>query len=324
MNVSITGGSGFIGKLLSAALAARGDRITQLSRRDGMPERSARCVKGDLVTGGDALVEFVQDCDVVYHCAGEVKNTALMYALHVGGTRNLLKAVSEEIMRTGRAIHWVQLSSTGAYGPQAKAASLPSNVDEHFTPAPVGEYEVTKTIADELVVALASMQPLFTYTIIRPSIVIGKDMSNQSFFQMANIVRKRLFFYIGEQGALSTYVHVDDVVRALLICSTDRRAVGETFIVSNDCLLKEVIDQMARSQGVPAPRLRMPEGAVRMLTRVLSPLVRLPLTQERVDALTKRVGYSAAHIKSILGFEFNSSIPEAVPGLISARTEQVS
>ena len=44
MNVSITGGSGFIGKLLSAALAARGDRITQLSRRDGMPERSARCV----------------------------------------------------------------------------------------------------------------------------------------------------------------------------------------------------------------------------------------------------------------------------------------
>lgn len=324
MNVSITGGSGFIGKLLLAALSARGDRITQLSRRDDMQGGAARCIKGDLVSGGKALVEFVQGCDVVYHCVGEVKNTALMYALHVGGTRNLLQAVSEEIMRTGRAIHWVQLSSTGAYGPQAKGASLPTTVDESFTPAPVGEYEVTKTIADELVVALASIQPLFTYTIIRPSIVIGKDMSNQSFFQMASVVRKRLFFYIGVEGALSTYVHVDDVVRALLICSIDRRAVGETFILSNDCLLKEVIDQMARSQGVSIPRLRLPERGVRILIRLLSPFMRLPLTPERVDALTKRVGYSAARIKSTLGFDFGSSIPEAVPGLITARTEQVS
>lgn len=324
MIISITGGSGFIGKLLSAALAARGDRITQLSRRDSMPKSSVRWIKGDLVSGEDALVEFVQDCDVVYHCAGEVKNKALMYALHVEGTRNLLKAVSDEIKRTGRAIHWVQLSSTGAYGPQARGSSLVTTVDERFAPAPVGEYEVTKTIADELVAALGAIQPLFTYTIIRPSIVIGKDMSNQSFFQMASIVRRRLFFYIGAHASLATYVHVDDVVQALLICSIDHRAAGETFILSNDCLLKDVIDQMAKCQGVPTPRLRMPEVGVRMLIRVFSPFLRLPLTQERVDALTKRVGYSAAHIKNTLGFDFNSSIPEAVPSLISARTEQVS
>lgn len=52
MNVSITGGSGFIGKLLLAALSARGDRITQLSRRDDMQGGLRVALRATLYQGG--------------------------------------------------------------------------------------------------------------------------------------------------------------------------------------------------------------------------------------------------------------------------------
>lgn len=324
MNVSVTGGSGFIGGLLMASLVARGDQVTQLSRRESTPASKIKVVQGDLVSQVASLGEFVRDSEVIIHCAGEVNNTELMYNLHVEGTRNLLAAVHLEIKRTGTPVHWVQLSSTGAYGAPTCGSNQNLTIDERLAPAPVGMYEVTKTIADELVVALAAVEPLFTFTLVRPSIVIGSEMFNGSFFQMAEVVRKRLFFYIGADTSLATYVHVDDVVRALLLCASDARAAGKTFILSNDCSLEQVISQMAKAQGVPLPRLRLPEPLVRLLVKVLSPFVRLPLTPERIDALTKQVGYSSDHIRTTLGFEFNSSIPDSIPSLITNRTKHTS
>lgn len=324
MNVSITGGSGFIGGLLTASLVARGDQITLLSRRESTPTSNIKVVKGDIVSDVAALGDFVRDAEVIIHCAGEVNDTELMYRLHVDGTRNLLAALHRQIKLTGTPVHWVQLSSTGAYGPRESGSNETLTIDERFTPAPVGTYEVTKTISDELVVALAAVEPLFTFTIVRPSIVIGSGMSNQSFFQMGEVVRKRLFFYIGSDTSLATYVHVDDVIRALLLCTSDVRAVGKTFILSNDCPLEQVISQLARAQAVPVPRLRLPESLIRLLVKVISPLVRLPLTPERVDALTKHVGYSSVHIRNTLGFEFASSIPESIPGLIANRTKRAT
>lgn len=324
MNVSITGGSGFIGKLLMAGLVSRGDNVTALSRRSGLSERDVKFIKADLASAGGALDEFVHHADVIFHCAGEVNNKTLMYGLHVDGTKHLLRAVHDEIKRSGRPIHWVQLSSTGAYGARKGQADQELVIDESFRPAPVGDYEISKTISDELVLGLATIEPLFTCTIIRPSIVVGPDMTNTSFFQMAHMVRKRIFFYIGRRSSRATYVHVDDVVRALMTCSIDPRAVGETFILSNDCLLEDVIQRMAECQGVRAPRLRIPEGAIRTLTRVLSTVVRLPLTPERIDALTKCTGYSSAHIKEVLDFNFECSVPDCIPMMIAYRAARAS
>lgn len=314
MKVCVTGGSGFIGAPLCAALAERGDTVTLLSRQSDFEREGFNVVVADLVDGKSALANFVDDCDVLYHCAGEIKNNSLMYDLHVRGTANLLTAVYEKIKRTARPVHWVQLSSTGAYGNTSSEVTV---ISERSHPAPVGEYEVTKTISDELVLNLAAMEPLFTCTILRPSIVIGPDMPNMSLYQMIDFIRKRLFFYIGHARAICTYVHVDDVVRALLLCSADDRARGEVFILSNDCLLVDVVSSISVELGVPRPFLRIPEYPLRLLVRMISPLFNLPLTDSRIDALTKKNGYDSSHIINTLGFKFKYSIPEAMPGFVS-------
>ncbi|WP_426134523.1 NAD-dependent epimerase/dehydratase family protein [Pseudomonas sp. PWP3-1b2] len=318
MNVCVTGGTGFIGGPLCALLLSQGDRVRILSRKEQPAVPGREVFAGDLLQPHGELRGFLEGCNLLYHCAGEINDTDLMYDLHVRGTSNLLKAVSEKIRLTGEAFHWIQLSSTGAYGKRTLSNQESAvSIDETFPPAPVGEYEVTKTISDELIISFAEIEPLFTYTIIRPSIVVGPEMPNQSFFQLSAMVRKRLFFYMGSKQALSTYVHVDDVVRALVMCASDARATGQIFILSNDCLLSEVIDSMADTYNVSRPTFRVPEQIVRLLVKLASPFVRLPLTDDRIDELVKKVGYSSVKIEETIGFKYQASIPQAMPALLS-------
>lgn len=313
MNIAITGASGFIGRLLTDELYALGDKVVRLSRTAGDGDS---VIKGDLTDESCGLDDFVANAEVIYHCAGEVKNPKLMYPLHVKGTANLLAAVQRRIRRDGKPVHWIQLSSTGAYGKQGDRTI----VDESFQPEPVGEYEVTKTIADELVLAMAKSEPLFTCTLIRPSIVLGASMPNQSFFQLAMMVRKKMFFYIGNRSINTfTYVHVDDVVRALIACGRDPRAVGETFILSADCLQQKVIQAIAEWAGVSEPVFGFPEKLLRLLIGVIPSRISLPLTKERIDALTKTGGFDSRHIGERLDFKFLHDIPQSVPAILAGK-----
>ncbi|MBS3186414.1 NAD-dependent epimerase/dehydratase family protein [Pseudomonas sp. PCH44] len=312
MRVGVTGASGFIGKLLCQALLARGDQVVVLSRRDEQNIAGTIVCRGDLTAGSQNLSAFVEGLEVIYHCAGELKNQALMYSLHVEGTRALLAAACASIQRTGRALHWVQLSSVGAYGAGKRAANELRLVDESCHPQPVGEYEVTKTLADESLLAASAIEPRLSYTLVRPSIVIGASMPNQSFFQFANAVRRRLFFYIGSQDAVSTYIHVDDVVEALLNCSSREAARNETFILSNDCRQRELVEAIAAHYGVKPPAMVVPECFLRWIIRLL-PAGRSPLTSERVDALVRRTRYVSDHAAHVLGFK-----PAALPAQLAA------
>ncbi|MDF9755719.1 nucleoside-diphosphate-sugar epimerase [Pseudomonas sp. TE6288] len=315
MKVGVTGASGFIGRLLCQALLARGDEVVVLTRRADFDMPGVKVHVGDLTSDEQELSGFVAGLDVLFHCAGELKRTEFMHDLHVNGTRALLGAAVRHIQRSERDLHWIQLSSVGAYGPGSGAPHSLRVVDEQSTPAPVGDYEVTKTIADEALVAVASVTPRLHYTIVRPSIVLHAAMSNQSFFQLARAVHRRLFFYIGQIGAISTYIHADDVVRALLICSEKSESKNQTFIISNDCEQVALVEAIASIQGVRPPRFRLPEKFLRAMVALLPPRLS-PLTQERIDALVKRTAYDTSLAQSLLGFSPSATMPEQLVSIL--------
>lgn len=315
MKIFVTGGSGYIGSLLCSSLVEDGFDVTLLSRRENS-SASAPTVVGDLTADIERLSEFVAESDVIYHCAGELLDKSMMYNLHVRGTANLLAAVSEKIRRTRKAVHWVQLSSTGAYGGY-RQTKIEKYVSEDDDPDPIGVYETTKTISDELVRSFALIEPLFTYTIVRPSIVIGLTMPNQSFWDMARFIHKGKFFYIGSNESIATYVHVDDVVGALLLCGVDQRAKNQTFIISNDCLFVDLINAISSASAVRRPLFRFPEKPLRFMIKLLSPFIQLPLTYERIDAIANRTGFSSSHVINTLEFKYKSRIPEIIPDLMA-------
>jgi len=310
VRVAVTGASGFIGAALVERHRLQGDAVRVLSRSTRRWPEGVEVHVADLTDAGtDAqrtLQRFAAGADALYHCAGEYRDEGRMEALHCGGTERLLAAAK------GRIGRWVQLSSVGAYGPRRDGI-----VTEDTPPAPRGLYETTKTRADDLVLEAAAAGHLDA-TLLRPSIVFGPRMPNQSLFQLINALDRGRFFFIGPQGASANYVSVEGVVEALLLCCTRVEARGRVYNLSDGCSLESFIGSICVALGKPVPRLRLPGMPVRMMAGLLQAVPGFPLTVPRVDALTTRSRYSIERIQSELGYRHPVSLASALGEMVRA------
>ena len=292
MIVAITGATGFIGRQLVLRHLELGDEVRVLSRRSqtgSVPNGSAEWFHGDLSNTTD-LRPFVDGVEVLYHCAGEVRDPSLMETVHVTGTQHLIEAAS------GRIGRWVQLSSVGAYGRQGIGL-----VTEQAPLAPNGTYEVTKVKSDEMVIN-AAQTGAFESAVLRPSNVYGPEMKNQSLYGLIAMINRGWFFFIGEAGATANYIHVDNVVDALVLCAERPEAIGRIYNLSDSCSMEKLVTTISTALEKPQPTLRLPELPVRYAARVLGSIPGFPLTEARVDALTGRSIYSTDKIERELGY----------------------
>ncbi len=307
MIVSITGATGFIGQKLALRHLALGDQVRVLSRRisdEPTLPSELKWFQGDL-SGNDCLNSFLEGADVLYHCAGEVRNSKVMETLHVAGTRRLAAAAA------GRIGHWVQLSSVGVYGQTSSGA-----ITEHSPIKPIGQYEITKEISDRVVVEEAANGG-FSYSILRPSNVYGATMTNQSLFKMISMIDKGLFFYIGRPGASANYIHVDNVVEGLVKCGTMDKAKGKVFNLSDHCTLEHFVETMTYSLGRATPLLRIPKSLAVLLAQTLGRTSVFPLSSSRVNALVNRTIYPISYIQSELGYKHLVSMEDGLRELVN-------
>lgn len=307
MQIAITGATGFIGRRLAIMRLGQGDHVRILSRKSrdecGLPD-SVQWFHGDL-TSGDNLRALVDGVDVLYHCAGEIRNASRMEALHVGGTHRLIAAASGHIGR------WVQLSSTGTYG-QQRAGIITENTDLK----PCGMYEATKLQSDNLVKE-ASSRGAFQHVILRPSNVYGAEMPNSSLYSLISMIRRGWFFFIGKPGASANYIHVNNVVDALVLCAHTPEASGQVYNLSDHRKLEQFVDCVAQSLGCNVPHTRFPELPVLALATLLGSIPGVPLTKARVDALTTRVIYSIEKIERELGYRHLVPMEEGLQELVN-------
>jgi len=317
LQVCVTGANGFIGRSLVKTLVLQGYSIRVLTRHHNIifPE-GVQVVTGDLTSPDCSLFQFLTGCDVLFHCAGEIHNVVAMNLLHIGGTDRLLKEILNVQERTRQKIHWVQLSSVGAYGPPQDKKQHNSRIVTETSPTrPVGDYEITKTRSDELVIQ-AGLSGSITYSIVRPSNVVGPNMTNQSLRGLIQMVKRGLFFYVGKPGAIATYIHVDDVVSSLITCAVNPKACGQIYNLSCDCFLEDMIIIIASVLRVPPPWLRIPEPIIRLLITLFEARLNIPLTPSRIDALVNRTKYPSDKIVSDLGFRFSKPMPNAIGDLV--------
>ena len=309
MNVAITGGTGFIGRRLVLSHLDRGDEVRLLSRKSGEQSglpKAVKCYQGDLLSDGGNLTSFVDNIDVLYHCAGQLTDWRMMRRLHVNGTQNLIKASENRIS------HWVQLSSVGVYGPV-----LDGTVTEESSINPVGEYEVTKAESDQLVLN-AAKQGKFSCSILRPSNVFGGDMKNQSLFSMIKMIDRGLFFFIGNRGASANYIHVGNVVEGLIMCGTNPAAKDKIYNLSDHLTIEDFVKTISEALGRSSPMLRFPELPMRWASMVMGMIPGLPLTPARVSALTNRSIYPTDRIQGDLGYTHVMPMVDGLHQLIAA------
>jgi nucleoside-diphosphate-sugar epimerase len=247
---------------------------------------------------------------VLYHCAGEVHDHNQMHSVHVEGTQKLCIAARNRIG------HWVQLSSVGVYGPHFGGVVTESNRLN-----PQGIYEITKAESDKIITA-SSQNGFFSYSILRPSIVFGPTMSNQSLFQMIDVINKGFFFYIGEKGASANYIHVDNVVEGLIRCGTLTSAKNQTYVLSDQRTIEEFVAIIANALGRPLPTLRLSRKLVQYIVKSCRWIPRFPLTEGRINALTSRVIYSNSKIEQELKYEHPVIMEDGLREMVQSWNER--
>ena len=306
LKVAITGGTGFVGRPLVRTLLEGGNEVRVLSRRPvdtASTFQGARWYQGDFRHPIDPA--FLNGVDTLYHLAAELTNSAQMQAVNIQGTANLLTAAKRAGVR-----RWIQLSSIGVYGPPRGLL-----VTEGTAPAPANEYEKTKLASDRLVEETCQRSDM-DYGILRPSNVIGAEMKNRSFFALVRAVSRGRYFFIGPRGAIATYIHVEDVVRALVECQ--KPPMRGVYNLSSDCTWEVLIERIASLVGVRSPRLRIPALPLRLVIRALEGHMRRPLNSSRLASLTNRSRYSSDRIIRELGFSFAKPMPDGIEDVVRA------
>ncbi len=309
MRVAITGATGFIGRRLLRHHVERGDSVRAFSRRadPGEWSRGVEWFAGDLSQPSGIPREFVQGLDTLYHCAAELRDLSRAEAVNVEGTSRLLDAARGEVGR------WIQLSSAGVYG-----RKIDGLVDEDTAEQPQGVYETTKASSDAIVRQAAAEGAFPPPVILRPTIVFGPDMPNQSVFQLVRLIDRGLFFFAGPPGASANYVELTCVVQALAHCATDPRAAGRTYILSDSRTIESFAGAIADALGRPRPRLRLPAQAARTVAMAGSLIPGFPLTQSRVDAMTTRCRYDGERICRELDYSYPVTVEQGLRELVSA------
>lgn len=306
MNVAITGAAGYVGSLLLHAHAARGDRVHATARNEAaIPALPGVTRYAADLTAMESLADaFFDDTEVVYHCAAEIAREPLMRAVNVDATRTLLARAR------GRIGHWVQVSSLSVYGTPRRGV-----VDAGTPERPRGPYARTKHEAELLV---AENGDAYTYTIVRPSAVIGSSMRTRSIHALIDAVARGRFCFIGKPGAIGNYIHEENLSQALLLCATHPQAKQRTYIVSQNCTIEGMVAAIVSATGARKPP-RIPEAPARLAAQLGRLVPSFPLTPARVDALTSRVEYRTDAIERELGYRHVKRIEDALRALAMIR-----
>ena len=307
MIIAITGGTGFIGKRLVYKHLEKGDTVRVLTRQNkkicGLPD-SVLLYHGDLTSNFKELIPFVNNADILYHLAGEINNTKNMYDVHINGTKNLINASRDKIGR------WVQLSSVGVYG-----KNQTGTVNENTPINPFNIYEKTKSISDKLVIS-AGLKNIINFSMLRPSIVFGEAMTNQSLYQLISFIDKGLFFFIGKPGASANYIYIDNVIYGLIKCGKMFEAKGKIYNISDWKPMEEFVSIIAKGLGKKVPKIRIPEKPIRWLAYIGNIFSKLPLSVSRVDAFTNRCVYDTKRIENELNYKHPISMEQGLNRLI--------
>ena len=255
----VTGGAGFIGSHLSAALAAAGSDVTVLDDLTGGGDPAAlpagvRFVRGSILDQ-PLLAEVTAGRRFVFHQAAlgsvprSVEQPRLYHDVNVTGTLNVLEAA-----RAAGVSRVMFAASSSAYG---DTPTLPKV--ESMPPAPLSPYAANKVAAEAMLSAYAASMNVDAVG-LRYFNIFGPRQSPDNAYAaviaafakaLAN-GRRPVIFGDGEQSRDFTYV--DNVVRANLLAATAElplRGATVNIACGQRVTVTELAVEMAKLFGRP-------------------------------------------------------------------------
>ncbi|RKH18360.1 NAD-dependent epimerase/dehydratase family protein [Corallococcus sp. CA047B] len=269
MRAFVTGGSGFVGKHLLAALAKRGEPARALARSPAsvaaVQAAGGEPWEGDL-SDPERLRLGMEGCDTVFHSAAHVKMSgprAEFYDVNVRGTEAVLEAARAAGVK--RLVHVSTEAVLVDGGPMVRL-----NETHKLPQRPVGPYPSTKGEAERRVLSVNS--PDFTTVAVRPRLVWGPGDTTVLPALVAAVKAGR-FRWIGGGRYLTSTCHVANAVEGLLLAAEKGRG-GQAYFVTDGppVEFRAFVTALLKTQGVDPGDKSLPTALAAMVA-VTSDLV---------------------------------------------------
>lgn len=322
-HVLVWGGAGFIGGALLEALIKGGDSVTVLSRKDsyGLGQRypRLRILETGFSMDSNAkavLRESVRNAELVFNVSGSSGAVSSNQNPSANLRENCAWQLEflNECSTAGHRLHVVLASTRLVYG---KPRSLP--VGEAHPLSPESMYAAHK-LCTEHYHQIYAMQGAITYTICRISNPYGRDerRSGKNHCVLNQMIQTALshkpLTIFGDGKQIRDYIHIRDLVEALLLCGEQQAAVNEVFNIGS-------------GEGVSMLDAAMQIASIADAPVVFSPwpeLYKLVETGDFVNSIEKA--------RRLLGFvpkfTFDQGIKEVIlggaPGLLLDDSSQTS
>jgi hypothetical protein len=302
--VAVTGATGTIGAAVCAALAARGDHPIALSRNASSAERKLGGIEAHEwadPTGAPPPAAALSRANAVVHLLGEPVaqrwTAAAKQRIHdsrVLATRNLVAAVGA-LSGDQRPSALVSQSAIGFYG--ARGSEI---VDET---SPAGN-DFLAGVVEEWEHEGKAAEPSLRVVRTRTGVVLSP--SGGALAQMLP------FFRVGVGGPVAggrqyvPWVHLDDVVAAILFCVDDDAVAGAVNVVAPEPVTnRELSRALGRALHRPAI-LPVPGFALRLLYGEMATIV--TTGQRVVPKVLLDSGFQFAHP------EINAALKDVIGG----------
>jgi 3beta-hydroxy-delta5-steroid dehydrogenase/steroid delta-isomerase len=265
----VTGGAGFLGRHLVAALRAKGCPVHVLDTAPSPgPENGVHWFRGDVRSHRDVLAAC-EGVDTVFHTAAVIE--ALTHAprsmiktirsINVGGTKNVIQTAQRAGVR--RLVHTSSIVASFCMGAEGGDESSPYSTSRDL-------YTATKIAGERAVLAANGQGGLLTCA-IRPGGIYGPG-ERLTYGRLVRVLKIGVpLFVFGDGSARLDYVYIDNLVDAELRAAErliDGSPVcGEAYFVSDETPINagRFSIELVRNMGIETRLFRMPDSVARAI-----------------------------------------------------------
>jgi len=293
----VTGSTGFIGSRLLGLLNTIECDVRLLARSKVNNYETVVCnLEQDRISK-----HTLESVDTVFHLAGFAhdmqdpsKVEDLYRVINVDATVELARLAVESGVKS-----FVFISSVKAGGGLASGKCI----NESDQNEPEGVYGKSKREAELKLLKIGNESGMHV-SIIRPSLVYGPEVKGNLQLMLAGI-KKGWFPPLPEMGNRRSMIHVDDLVRAILLVVKDKRANGEIFIATDGIphSSREIYNAMCNVLGKSIPKWSVPKFLFDMISLIN------PRIKYKVDKLLGNECYSSEKLEK-LGFQAQRVLKE--------------
>lgn len=265
----VTGGGGYLGRNLVAALRAKGSTVHVLDRTAcPKPTPGVQWFRGDVRSHAD-VTSACRGIDTVFHTAAVIE--ALTHArrtvvrhvesINVGGTENVIRVAREQGVR--RLVHTSSIVASFCMNAAGLDESAPYSTAKDL-------YTKTKIEAEQAVLAANGQDGLLTCA-LRPGGIYGPG-ERLTYGRLVRALKKGVPLVVfGDGRARLDYVYIDSLVdaevRAAERLFEGSAVCGQAYFVSDGTPMNagQFSIELAKHMGLDVPLVRVPDSLARVV-----------------------------------------------------------